>query len=94
LLGLAYREPVAYVGLQHDHEMFHDPQRIGKALSLLPHLRGLQRLSLEGMPITDKELVHLKPLADLRKLNLMYTQVSDAAVAELRQSLPNCEIVR
>ena len=94
LLGMAYREPVEYIGLHHAHEMFHDPQRLERALSLLPHLRGLKRLNLEGMPVTDQELVYLKPLADLRKLNLTYTGVTDAGIAELRQALPNCEIIR
>lgn len=94
LFGMAYREPVEYIGLQHAHEMFHDPQRLERALSLLPHLRGLKWLSLEGMPITDTRLASLKPLTGLRKLNLTYTSVTDAGVAELRQALPNCEIVR
>jgi hypothetical protein len=91
---MAYQEPVEYVGLQHSHEMFHDRQRIDRALSLIAHLRGLTRLSLEGLPITDQELSCLKLITSLRKLNLMYTEVSDAGVAELHQALPRCEIVR
>jgi hypothetical protein len=94
LLGMAYREPVEYVGLHLAHELFHDPQRLEKALSLLPHLRGLKRLNLEAMPITDKELERVKPLTNLRKLNLSYTAVTDTGVAELRRALPHCEIVR
>ncbi len=94
LFGMAYREPVEYVGLHHSHDMFHDPSHIEKALSLLPHLRGLKSLSLEGLPITDKDLVKLKSLTGLRKLNLMYTSVTDTGIAELRQALPKCQITR
>lgn len=94
LLGLTFREPVDYVGFQHAHRLFADPQARATALSLLQHLRGLKRVSLEGMPVTDKELMSLTGLTGLRKLNLMYTEVTDAGVAELHQALPHCEIMR
>jgi hypothetical protein len=94
LLGLAFRETVDYVGFQHAARLFHDPQSRAKALSLLPHLRGLKRLSLEGMPVTDQELLSLKRLTDLQKVNLTYTDVTDAGAAELQRALPNCQIVR
>lgn len=94
LLGIAYREPVEYVGLHHAHEMFHDPQQIKKALSLLADLRGLKNLNMEGMPITDKDVMYLKRLTDLRKLNLSYTEVTNTGLAELQQALPNCQIMR
>lgn len=94
LLGMAYRDPVDYVGFQHAHKLFDDPQARAMALSLLHHLRGLKRVSLEGMPVTDKELTALSRLTGLQKLNLMYTEVTDAGIAELRKALPSCEIMR
>jgi hypothetical protein len=94
LFGAAYREPVEYVGFQHSRLSFGDQPRVARAMSLLAELRGLKRLSLAGMPVTDNELEYLKPLAELQKLDLMYTDVSDAGVAELRQVLPECQIVR
>jgi hypothetical protein len=94
VLGAAYREPVDYIGFQHAHRLFNEPERVEKVLSLLVDIRGPKRLNLEGLPITDDHLIWLKPLVDLQKLNLMYTDVSDAGVAQLRQTLPNCQIVR
>lgn len=93
-LGLAFRESVDYVGFQHAHRLFDDPQDRARALSLLHHLQGLKRLSLEGMPVTDDELLSLKRLTGLRKVNLMYTAVTDAGAVELRKALPHCEIMR
>jgi len=42
--------------------------------------------------VTDAGLVHLKGLTQLRTLNLSLTQITDAGVAELKKSLPKCEI--
>ena len=93
LLGATYREPVEYVGFGSAHDLFHDQQALRRALSLLPRLRELRRLSLAGLPVTDNELDLLKPLADLTRLDLTYTDVSDAGVVELRRALPDCQIV-
>ncbi len=94
LLGMAYRESVDYVGFQHAQRLFDDPREMERALALLGRLRGLKRLNLEGMPVSDGDLGCLRSLVGLRKLNLMYTQVSDAGVARLRGALPACEILR
>lgn len=94
LLGATYREPVEYIGFQHSRGLFEEPERIEKALALLADLRGLQRLSLEGAPVADKDLVWLKPLGTLQKLNLRYTDVTAAGAADLQRALPDCEIVR
>lgn len=93
LLGLAFREPVDYVGFQHAHKLFYDAQSRARALSLLRHLRGLRRVSLEGMPVTDQELMPFTGVSGLQKLNLMYTEVTDAGVVALRKALPKCEII-
>jgi hypothetical protein len=42
--------------------------------------------------ITDAGLVHLAGLTNLKTLYLFRTQITDAGVAELKKSLPNCEI--
>lgn len=94
LLGAAYREPVEYIGFQHSRQLMLDPERARKALALLAQLRGLRRLSLEGLPIGDVDLAWVKPLSELRELNVRYTQLTDAGVAELHHALPNCSIVR
>ena len=53
----------------------------------------LQRLSLGGcIQITDAGLVHLQDLTELTQLDLSNTKVTDAGIAELQQSLPNCKI--
>jgi hypothetical protein len=94
VLGLAFREPVDYVGFQLAHKLFDDAQSRAKALSLLNYLRGLKRVSLEGMPVTDNELMPFTRLTGLQRLNLMYTEVTDAGVAALRKAVPKCEIMR
>lgn len=93
LLGMAFRESVDYVGFQHAQRLVDDPLRLERALALLGRLRGLKRLNLEGMPLTDDDLGCLRSLAGLRKLNLMDTRVSAAGVARLRSALPDCEIL-
>jgi hypothetical protein len=40
-------------------------------------------VDLDGKPVTDADLVHVKPLADLRILNLSGTAVTDAGLKEL-----------
>ena len=42
--------------------------------------------------ITDAGLVHLKALTELQELNLRDAKVTDAGVADLQKSLPNCKI--
>ena len=44
--------------------------------------------------ITDAGLVHIKELTNLRLVDLSFTQVSDAGIAELRKALPNCKIIK
>jgi hypothetical protein len=46
-----------------------------------------------GTPTTDAGLVHLKGMSNLKHLDLRYTKVTDAGVAVLKKSLPNCQII-
>jgi hypothetical protein len=52
----------------------------------------LDSLRLDGTPITDAGLEHLKQLAQLRTLWLNYTHATLAGVTKLRQALPDCKI--
>ena len=62
----------------------------------LVHLKGLTKLttlSLNTTQITDAGLVHLKGLTNLESLALAsYTQITDDAITELKQALPNLQI--
>ena len=60
----------------------------------LVHLAGLTNLKSLSLPkqITDAGLVHLKGLTSLEELDLSGTQVTDAGLAAMQQTLPNCEI--
>jgi hypothetical protein len=49
-------------------------------------------LYLDGAPITDLGLRHLKGLAKLRHLSLCGTRVSDGGLALLQRALPQCVI--
>lgn len=93
LLGAAYREPVEHVGFGSAHDLFHDQQALRRALAVLPRLRELRRLSLAGLPVTDNELDLLKALSDLTDLDVAYTDVTNAGVAELHRALPDCRII-
>ncbi len=52
------------------------------------------RLDIGNTQITDKGLVHLKGLANLRWLDVTGTQVTDAGVKELKAALPGITIFR
>jgi len=61
----------------------------------LAHLSGLTRLGtlwLGGPYVTDTGMEHLESLVGLRRLWLAGTKVSDAAIAALREQLPDCRI--
>jgi hypothetical protein len=61
----------------------------------LADLTGLSRLRilwLSSTSISDVGLEHLKSLRGLQILHLSDTQVSNEGVAELRRSLPNCQV--
>lgn len=63
----------------------------------LEHLKGLENLAylnLYGTVVTDAGLKHLTGLTKLQKLYLWESKVTDAGVGELKQALPNLQIVR
>ena len=59
---------------------------------ILAGLKNLHTLSLSGTRVTDVGLNHLKGLTGLKKLVLSFSRVSEKGVAELRATLPDCEI--
>lgn len=62
-------------------------------VSLTP-LTSLEILALSGTKVTDAGLVHLKPLQRLQAVRLHGTAVTDAGIADLREALPNAEIIK
>ena len=50
------------------------------------------RVNLMNTEITDAGLVHLAGLTKLELFDLAETKITDAGVAELKKSLPNCRI--
>ena len=52
------------------------------------------QLFLFGWQITDAGLAHIKGMTSLRKLYLTDTKVTDAGIAELQKTLPNCRIIK
>ena len=61
--------------------------------NLLPATESLESLDLSGRPdFSDENLAWLNRYKTLKRLKLTGTGLSPAAVEELRQSLPDCEI--
>ena len=64
----------------------------------LVHLKGMTKLQklflVSKKKITDARLVHLKEMANLQTLVLRETKATDASVAELQKTVPNCEITK
>lgn len=54
----------------------------------------MRELDLSITKITDEGLQHLHGLTELSDLWFMNTDVTEAGVATLRQSLPNCKVHR
>jgi hypothetical protein len=96
------RAPVSGPGLAHLKEL---PKFTSINLgatkmtdSGLVHLGALENLEFVSLAylkeaITDAGLIHLKGMSNLKHLDLRDTKVTDAGVAELMKSLPNCQIV-
>jgi hypothetical protein len=62
-------------------------------LCSLEAFRHLWELDLAETNTTDKVLESLRHLTSLRRLNVTKTRVSPSAVEQMRQALPNCEVV-
>ena len=58
----------------------------------LARLKKLQKLRIEHCPITDASCPFLQGLKRLESLQLHATGISEAGIASLRESLPDCEI--
>lgn len=90
-------EGVAHLkGLTQLVELHLDSQEITDVgLAHLKGLKNLEVLTLTGPQITDAGVEHLKGLVKLRKLFIPRTaNVSEKAMRELTQALPECEIKR
>jgi hypothetical protein len=57
-------------------------------------LGDLESLDLSGTRVTDAGLARLHGLAKVRTVNLTGTRVTDAGVRQLRQALPQVQVVR
>ncbi len=57
-------------------------------------LKNLELLSLGGLEVPDAAARHLHNLKRLKTLRLTYCQVSDQALEELREALPDCQLTR
>ncbi|MCA9770986.1 MAG: hypothetical protein KC466_01175 [Myxococcales bacterium] len=64
-----------------------------RGISLVRGFVGLEVLDLANTPITDAGLTVLDGLTSLRRLDLSGTRVTPAAVEQLREQMPDCEIV-
>jgi hypothetical protein len=65
-----------------------------RGLEHMKYLTNLRRLGLPLTNITDNGLNHLSCLSQLRELNIHYTKVTDHGINNLRQSIPNCIILK
>jgi hypothetical protein len=74
------------LGLYHTHVT-------DRGLPYLASLKGLAILSLSGNQITDEGLAQLKVMRNLRHLQLNDTRATRKGLDELRQALPNLELL-
>jgi serine/threonine protein kinase len=71
------------------------PNLTGAGLAHLANLSRLELLEIRGTPrIGDEDLAHLAVAASLRRLEVNRGQFSTAAIDNLRQALPQCEILQ
>lgn len=55
--------------------------------------QNLIALNLSGTTVTERSVDMLKKLTKLRKLDISGTRIPSEKVQELREALPNCEII-
>jgi len=63
-------------------------------MKLLEYLPDVEVLNLTGTPVTDVGLDSVHLLKKLRHLYPAKTQITDEALEELRQTLPECKVYR
>ena len=51
-------------------------------------------MSLRDPKITDEAVEHLAKISSLKRLDITGTKITDEGLAQLRDALPKCEIVR
>ena len=64
-----------------------------KGLEALGGLTNLQRLSLDSTNVTDASAKRLKEFRQLRKLNLYHTFITEKGHQQVREAVPECEII-
>lgn len=63
-----------------------------EGLKMLSTLPKLERVNLNSEHVTDETAKALASIKTLRYIRLSKTQITDEAIAELRRSLPDCQI--
>ena len=64
-----------------------------KGLESLGGLPNLQRLSLDSANATDASAKTLSQFKQLRKLNLYHTFFTEKSYRQIREAIPECEII-
>jgi hypothetical protein len=59
----------------------------------LRHLRHMRQIDVSSYRVTDAGLEHLEGLTQLKLVVVANTRVTDAAVAKLKQALPNIRVL-
>jgi formylglycine-generating enzyme required for sulfatase activity len=81
-------------GLKNLEQLYLGETKVTDAgLVELAGLKSLQKLSLYHTPVTDAGLLHLHALTSLKTLFLTRTSVTAEGVRQLRQAVPQCEVV-
>jgi hypothetical protein len=70
-----------------------DRQRFGlEGYAAIGQLKSLTFLRIRGLAIDDESCRALHSLVNLKDLSLVYCIISDAALADLRKGLPDCNV--
>jgi hypothetical protein len=70
-----------------------DRNRFGPTgYAAIGQLKNLTSMRIRGYVVTDKSSRQLHGLSNLKQLHFVYCFISDAAIAELRAALPDCDI--
>ena len=64
-----------------------------KGLEALGGLTNLRRLSLDSTNVSDASIRWLKEFRQLRELNLYHTFITEKGHQQVREAVPQCEII-